>query len=118
MPPEKKEAKERKLTKYQVFVLIKDTGWKPIGRVDAANGVAAITAKAEAPGEYRAVPVSNITSQAMGFPPPPPQKLVAIDQLELTEPTALHDAIAPPADPEHSAAGGSLRAVETEDDGA
>lgn len=114
---EKKETKERKLTKYAVFFVKPSDEWVPVGTVDAAGGKAAVQLLAKTPGAFRAVPVSNITDQAMGYPPPPEPVLVPVDQLTLTEPAALHEAIAPPADPPDSAAGGSLRAVE-DDDGA
>lgn len=82
--------KQKRLTTYAVFVLLENDAWKPVGFQDAYSAVAAITAIAEQPGEYRAVPEGNITAQAMGFPPPVKPKLQPVDQLKLTE-AALAD---------------------------
>ena len=106
---------ERSKTRYQVFRVRIETGqaneiWAPVSVTEAHNGGAAITAVAAEPGDYRAVPLTNITEQAMGYPPPEPAKLVPVS--EVPSPAEQIEDALESADPPHSAAGGSLRAVE------
>ena len=100
------DKQEKRKTRYQVFYVRPDDLWEPVEQTDAHSAAAAITEIAAEPGSYRAVPVSNITEQAMGYPPPEQPKLVAVTEApKVAEPEA--------ADPPHSAAGGSLRVPET-----
>ena len=103
------EKAERTKTKYLVLRVIggdhEPTGyctghWRPATEVEAHSGFAAIQAVADVPGDYRAIPVRNITEQAMGNPPPEPPKLVPVDPTQITidgfvEPPAVD---APPED--------------------
>ena len=76
-------APERTKTKYEVTHRVVPDRWAILGEVEANHGQAAITALATEPGVYRAVPVRNITEQAMGNPPPEPPKLVPVDPSQL-----------------------------------
>ena len=74
----------RTKTTYLVLRLVGDGEWRPCTEAEANNGLEAIRSVADVPGDYRAVPVRNITSQAMGNPPPEPPKLVPVDPDQLT----------------------------------
>jgi hypothetical protein len=97
----------RTKTTYEVAVRDPNQTWAIVGTVEANNGLAAISALADDPGLYRAVPVRNITEQAMGNPPPEPPRLVPVDADQLAIPA---DAFVEPPVEGHR--------VETEDDGA
>lgn len=113
----KADAQKTKPTRYQVFLVKTDSHygsyWLPVGEATTHGAKSAIQEVAQDPGDYRAVPVSNITAQPMAEPPPEPRKLVPVDHV--ADPAAqIEDALAE-VDPPHSAAGGSLRAVPEND---
>ena len=81
----------RTKTAYEVERKTDRGTWENVGSMDANNALSAITAVAVEPGEYRAIPLRNITEQAMGNPPPEPVKLVPVDPDQLTLPTTLPD---------------------------
>jgi hypothetical protein len=102
------EKSERSKTTYEVSTCTQDdTGpWHVVGTTEANNGLDAIRSLAKTPGYFRAVPVRNITEQAMGNPPPEPPKLVPVDPDQLAIPA---DAFVEPPVEGHRV---------TEDDGA
>jgi hypothetical protein len=101
------EKAERSKTAYMVDRKTALGHWEVRGETEANSGRAAITEVADTPGVYRAIPVRNMTIQAMGNPPPEPQKLVPVDADQLAIPA---DAFVEPPVEAHR--------VETETDGA
>ena len=77
------EKNEREKTRYLVECEDEAGKWFGVDLVSANGGLAAITALAKTPGNYRAVPIRNITMQAMGNPPPEPPKLVPVDPSQI-----------------------------------
>jgi hypothetical protein len=106
------EQSERHLTPYQVFRVEEDGRWTPLGEHANSAGIYAIQALADEPGDFRAVPLRNITEQAMGYEEPPPPKLVPVigrktvvvseaEEAEEAEAAALADQVLN-ATPEHT----------------
>ena len=74
----------KKTTEYAVFRM--EMGkWHPVGGASDYSAKAAIVAVADEPGDYYAVPQSNITHQAMGYPPPEKPKLQPVEQLTIEQ---------------------------------
>lgn len=101
------EKAERTKTTYLVLRVMgnsEPTGyctglWRPVTEVEANNGYEAIKVVADVPSDYRAIPVRNITEQAMGNPPPEPPKLVPVDPSQIqndgfVEPPSVDEVVA------------------------
>lgn len=85
------EKKPKAKTTYAVFVVTTVVYggddvevWRPVGVMDAHGALAAISSVAAGPGDYRAVPLSNITEQALAHEEPQPPKLVPVAKEQLT----------------------------------
>jgi hypothetical protein len=89
---------ERNLTKYEVFRVDDEGRWVSLAHVETSAGTYACQMVAQGEqveGEYRAVPVRNITEVKMGYEAPAPPKLVPLFEDEAPQSVAVPPAQAP-----------------------